>query len=621
MKKVRRLAPIPALMLALLMLCTFSAAAEVTIIRTLPESGTNQAEAEWKSPAAIDGDRAAAASAAGAPAARLSGRIIVGGYGSGSEEEVTIDDWSTDSLLNYQSFLGENGLLDIQAQAYRDTGIDSFEQRYNGSLGFSKPSFSVKMSGNYNQSELTTLDGENVETDAAVGLDISTSEEVRIPFQLAYSSSWDQRDYESTGDSEEAQEEDHSLQLSSELPFDRVVFSLDGGFDIHHDRLDDVSTTGYGGTLGCTFNLTELIGLYAGASPSYSATEYQLADKKSEERSIESDAGVLLTFSEKFEGEVHASRIDAWRSDPEFIEDDLSHTSIWQGATEWSLQAPEELTSTAAYEISREEGGSLSHDVSGDSTWEQEEGVLRKTGARFRYLLVDSAGGLSRSESIDWGSFLSLEPADMMSFDTDYSGSWSDDEGNTVQHDAGLDFSHNPVEGFGYGAGAGYAYEEDADNYSSKYSGTGRVNLVPVIGYKELNLELSELLEFEDASDGENILSRTSFSSGYPLTKEVRLRYTFSWEWIDLEAAGEDDGSAFLHTAGFTLSGPKVPFSFNSSYLVGHGFRGVQHQVDARLEVPLRKSFNLISKLSYRYAETVTYETPFLFSTFAHYEF
>ncbi|MGC9313468.1 MAG: hypothetical protein ACP5IA_12325, partial [Sediminispirochaetaceae bacterium] len=83
MKKVRRLAPIPALMLAFLMLCTFSAAAEVTIIRTLPESGTNQAEAEWKSPAAIDGDRAAAESAAGAPAARLSGRIIVGGYGSG----------------------------------------------------------------------------------------------------------------------------------------------------------------------------------------------------------------------------------------------------------------------------------------------------------------------------------------------------------------------------------------------------------------------------------------------------------------------------------------------------------------------------------------------------------
>ena len=606
---------IPVLMLA----CISRALPQVTIIRTLPETGENRAEAEWKSPAIMERDPIIDEETF---ADRFSGRIILGAYGTGSQDAVTINEWTTDSLMRYQDFVGRTGLMDVQLQALRDTGIGSFEQRYKGTIAYSNPSFSVTMNGDYDQSEIRTAEGDNAETAGKVGLDIKSSEDVQLPFHLTYSSSWDQSDYKkSDEDPEEKQEESHSIQAASELSFDRLVFSLDGALDIHHDRLADVTTTGYGGTLGGTYALSGLVGLYAGVAPAYSETEYQRAEKNIREQSIESDLGLLFTFSEGFEGEIHGRRVDAWRSDPDFITDDLSHTSIWKGATAWSLVAPQNLASTASYEIARNQDGSLRHDFSGSSTWEQEEGVLKKSGVHFSYALVDSEQGTTTSESTSWGANLSLEPAEMMKLQADYNGSRTEQNSATLQHLGAINYSHAPAESFAYAFGTGYTYKEEAGTFSSLYKGTGKVQVLPVIGYRQLSFELSELFELEEFSGGVNILSNTGFSTSLPLTRQVKVRYSFGWEWVDLGASGEDGGSAFLHTAGLNLSGPGVPFALNTSYLVGHGFRGVQHQVDARLEVPLVASFHIISKFSYRYAETVTYETPYIFSLLGRYEF
>src|SRR6056297_3342765 len=117
-----------------ILLSTLSASAEVTLIRRLPESGSNQAEAEWKKPM---GPGVRTTTEAAVPAARLSGRLIVGGSGSGTNETASIEDWSTDSLLNYRDYVGANGVVDISGQAFRDTGIDSFSQHYSGDLAYS----------------------------------------------------------------------------------------------------------------------------------------------------------------------------------------------------------------------------------------------------------------------------------------------------------------------------------------------------------------------------------------------------------------------------------------------------------------------------------------------------
>ncbi len=609
----------------LVLLAPATLAAEVTIVRRLPESGTNQAEASWKR-SSISVERPPATEVE--TVSRLSGRVIVGGSGSGTTNSAAVEDWSTDSQLNYRSYLGQNGLMDIQAQAFRDTGIDNFTQRYLGSLAYSTPSLSMKLTGNYDQNEALALDGRSLRTAGGLGLNLATSDQVRYPFQLQYSSSWDQQEYEEISDDEfdDRQQADHSMSLSSELPLGMLKLNLDGGFDIHHDRLEDVSTRGYGGTLGATYPLSPAIGLYAGVTPHYSETEQQISEEVFQERSLGSDAGLLLSFSEQLEGEIHAQREDNWRSDPDLATEELLHTEIWKGSTKWSLNALEELSTTGEYVISSAAGGNVSHDLAGDSVWEQDQGLLRRAGAEARLIVSNAESatvGDGSRESLRWGSSLVLAPADGMKIDSRYSANRSEDEDSdtTQQHNASGDYSHNPMDGFSYGLGAAYAYHDSADESSSTYSGNGRVSLSPVFGYRRIDLGLSENIELEDAAGGRNLLSKSAFTSSIPLTKQFKLRYQFSWEWVELAAEGAAEGSAFQHSAGFTLGGAPIPFRMNSSYLVGHGFRGLQHQVDAQLDIPLREAFSVISKFSYRYAETVEYETPFLFSTFAHYEF
>ena len=614
---------LPIFLLLLWVMTGTSTMAEVTIVRRLPASGSNQAEADWKRPM-IPEERPPVEDSA---AARLSGRLIVGGSGSGTGDTVSLEDWSTDSQLNYKNYIGEEGLLDIRAQAFRDKGIDTFSQRYSGGLAYSSPDFTFNLSGDFDQSEALSLEGQSVNTSGALGIDMRTSENVRFPFQLQYASAWDEQEYEeSASEYEDRREADHSLELTSQLPFGVLLFDVEGLVDIRHDRIDDVTTRGYGGTLGATFSLSEVVGLYAGVSPHYSETEYQISEDRIEEQALGSDLGLLFSFSERLEGELYAQRHDAWRSDPTFVDEDLTHTSVWSGTTLWSLTAPEELITSAEYSLSREAGGSISQDLAGDSTWEQDEGLLRKAGGEFRLVITDleaSTDSEEDRESNTVRSFIQLQPADEMTIDSNYSFQRTEGLNDEVslQQDASVDFAHAPVEGFAYALGGAYAYSDENELISSTYAGNSRLNLKPVFGYRQFDIVLSEIFEVEDEAAEQNLLSKSSFSAAVPLTKQFSLRYLFSWEWVDLASVTAEDGSAFQHSAGFTLAGQEVPFSVNSSYLVGHGFRGVQHQVDARLDVPLMESFSIISKFSYRYAETVDYETPFLFSTFAHYEF
>src|SRR6056297_1446190 len=156
---------IPVFLLLLWAMAGTPIMAEVTIVRRLPESGSNQAEADWKRPM-IPEERPTVEDPA---AARLSGRLIVGGSGSGTGDTATIEDWSTDSQLNYKNYIGEKGLLDIRAQAFRDKGIDTFNQRYSGGLAYSSPDFTFNLSGNFDQRESLAVERQSETTSGAMG--------------------------------------------------------------------------------------------------------------------------------------------------------------------------------------------------------------------------------------------------------------------------------------------------------------------------------------------------------------------------------------------------------------------------------------------------------------------
>ncbi len=598
------------------------AAAEVTIVRTLPETGTHKAEAEWKSPtrpARIDEE---IRSTGLGP--RVSGRIIVGGYGSGSEESVDIEDVTTDSQLGFNSYMGSDGVLDLNAQAYRNNGIDRFDQRYNGALSYSSPALTLAVDGAYTQAETLTAAGESEESEGRVGFDFVTSEQMLVPLELHYASSWIDGDrvIDASEDGEEKMEsETHSFDLASGISMGTARLDLSAEADIHHDRADLVSSRAYGGTLGLTLPIGDIFSLYFGSSPAYSQTEHQLEENSFEERSVEVDGGLLVAVEERLDGDIHFTRADTWRSDPLYADDELEHTVVWGGSSAWELRYPEYLTSTAEYELGAESGRVTDQEFSAETARRQEEVLLSEIGLRGK--LRRSEGELDEEarERYEWGSFLTLTPNMVSVINAAYDGAYAVGGEVDMEHEGELDFSHSPIEEFSYGGGALYAYLEDEEGWARRYGASGNANVMPLINFNRWDFGLAENFEAEERSSGTDYLSMNEYSLSFPIASMLRLRYAFTWEWVDFTSPEEEDGSAFLHSTGISLGGGNIPLSFTSSYLIGHGFRGVQQQVDARMEVPVADSLSMIADMSYRYAENVDYETPFTFSTLVHYEF
>jgi hypothetical protein len=598
------------------------AGAEVIIQRTLPETGANRSEAEWKKPGTPE---RAAPGAEQEEIQRFSGRLILGGYGSGGGAAgVNVEDWSTDSQLTYGRLFGESGLLELDAAAFRKDSIDRFDQRYSGSFRYAGSNMRLALSGDFDEQEVQLADGRSEQYSGSVNADFTTAEESLLPLELHHSSSWE----DTTGaggaetEIEARREERHQMELAASAPLWAASLELDGYLDIHHDRLDELSTLGYGGTVGVAVPFTELLSLSGSVSPGYSATEEQLTDEKTEEIALEYDAGVVLTVEELLEGELHAALIDTWRTDPDVAGGDQVRDTLWKGRTSWSLTAPAELTSGFAYVVSGEGPSALSHDISADTAWHSDEGLLRTAKLNGQLLINEDTDFTDAIRRWVWNVSAGLAPAEGMALDSSYGGSSREEAGElSLQHNAAGSFSHAPAEAFDYGFGSTYAFTDDDSGIVQQVTAQGSLGLRPQIGFRRWDFSLSERFELENRSGGNDLFSRSDFSTAVPIVRPVSLRYGFGWEWVDFAASGSPEGSAFTHSAGVSASGAELPFSLRADYLLGHGYRGLQHQGDASLELTLARSLNIISELSYRFSETVEYDTPFRFSVLLHYEF
>jgi hypothetical protein len=400
-----------------------------------------------------------------------------------------------------------------------------------------------------------------------------------------------------------------------------VELESEGYLDISHDRIEQLSTLGYGGSLDLIVPLGEVIGLSLSTSPGYSSSEDQAADRLIEEFALENSGGMVLSLEDSLEGEIFAGRVDSWSSHPDVDGGATVHTAYWRGRSSWSLTAPEELTSTAAYRVTGQGGEAKMHDLAAGSEWSREEGFLRKAEISGRMVINEQTEITPELRRELWRSELEFSPAETMSLSASYDGSRREEEGLSWSHNAAGSYRHSPVEEFEYRFGTSYGYSLSAAEEMHRFSGSGELQLRPQISFRRWEVGASERVELEYASAGRDLLSASGFTLGVPLLRQLSLRYALSWEWVELAAVGSADGSAFTHTTGLTLSGRELPFSLSSSYMMGHGYRGWQHHVDAGLEIDLAESFYLIAELNYRYAETVSYEIPFRFSTLLRYEF
>ncbi|MDZ7793660.1 MAG: hypothetical protein U5P10_08225 [Spirochaetia bacterium] len=77
----------------------------------------------------------------------MSGRVIFGGYGGGDTDSVSIENWTSDSQMKFSSYVGQAGIFEASAKAFREDSIDRFDQNYNGNLLFATPKLNMRLSG------------------------------------------------------------------------------------------------------------------------------------------------------------------------------------------------------------------------------------------------------------------------------------------------------------------------------------------------------------------------------------------------------------------------------------------------------------------------------------------
>ena len=135
-------------------------------------------------------------------------------------------------------------------------------------------------------------------------------------------------------------------------------------------------------------------------------------------------------------------------------------------------------------------------------------------------------------------------------------------------------------------------------------------------------VDLSEILAVTSGSSGDDLLSTAALTVSIPIVAAVGTRYGAQWEWINRTAPGEDPGNNFLYSAGLSVAGEALPFSFDAQYAFSHGYRGVRHDVSSGLQVPFQRGFAMegVFTLS-SYDEEGQSSLPFLLGLNLVYEF
>ena len=122
------------------------------------------------------------------------------------------------------------------------------------------------------------------------------------------------------------------------------------------------------------------------------------------------------------------------------------------------------------------------------------------------------------------------------------------------------------------------------------------------------------LLSEIEPSGSQTLVSTMTCNMGVPVTDFFRARYNLKWEWTG--------GNNFQHLFGISLSGDPVPLMFTADYLLNHGTRGIRHDVNSTLSIPLWGAFSVEGRFSMSYYnDEGTEKLPFLLGVNAAYRF
>jgi hypothetical protein len=590
------------------------------IVRRLPETGENRAEARW-GPALPD-----PRSAIAERKSQFALRLMVGGETGTVEGGETRSDVVTDSALSLARPLGASSALEWNASALRKLLLAGKEESYASHAGVTAEGASAAIDGSYSHKTARAFDVsagamvEHEDIDGRVGARAKIGEAADLPVSIGASHAWVSKREEgvTTADSQT-----DKIDLAAKGTLGSLAVESSAKLENTDDAFNSEKTLGADGTFAVTVPLFGPLSLRPRITPSYARTDYTSTRYYSLSYALDGELALVLAASPVVELRLTGGRVDSWLDSRTIDGSSSDHLVAWTGGPGAHVEGEHGLHADLGYRIGQRSDSDWLHQVKLDAGGGDETSVWRSLQAQASYDAVATDSGSLVSYRGDWKASVTVLPVEALSIDAAYSGGVHDDEEPVAwDHTASLAFHHQPSPAFGYGLTATLTDHLETALKQLKQVYGARATLKPIVGTREITVGLGEEWSFA-ASDTEFVparIGKTSADLAVPVTDLLRLRYRFDWDWVDAVSATGGPGGQFRHAPGLNFGREGFPVSLTADYSISHGYQGIRHDVVAGLDVRIRRDLGAHADFQLGHDEHGS-EIPWLLAVSSVYEY
>jgi len=573
---------------------------QVTIVRELPPAGDNEAQAQWGPPLP----------SAQAPApergAQFGGRVAVGGSGGQNDSGARTLDAFLETNLSLLVPFGGTSSFTLSGDADRRPSLEGVDQSYKGLAKFTFDAWQAEVGGGYHQQDrnlATGSTGEQIgDAHAAVNLAVMPT----LPVSASYSfQRLTQNQTDFTGAFAKITDAaTHLASLKAAGTVGTIGVDTGANFSDTTDYSQNMETTAFGGNLGVTVPIVPAVKVFATFLPKYNYASYAQTGNTVANTSLESDAGFLFPLSEQFSFKVGAGRIDQWstQSGPSAYTDPATPASsiTWKGLTGFEWKQATLLSASATYGFGKTVSGPFVHSLDALFGYHGEKDSFVKDAAAggSEVLSLDDSGTAVNSQA-SWKTSASIGSQDALAVAASYTGSADGISQVALTNAAHLGLTHQVIPEFSY-ALSGDLTNSQGPNIQPTLlqSYQGKVTVAPHFGERVVTFTADDILGIDVLYNPTLIVSKAGAGVAVPVVSILSARYRFDWEWDSATAPGAGPDSNYKNTAGLTLSGQPLPFSFTMEYALSFGFRGLRHDGTASVSAALWKGFVITGGLT-----------------------
>jgi hypothetical protein len=572
---------------------------QVQIVRELPQTGENQAQAQWGPPLPT-----AQAVVAGRPT-QFGGRISAGGSGGINDSGTQTLDAFLESNLSLLVPFGSSSSFQLTGDAARRPGLDGLDQAYKSIARLTMDALQVEAGGSFHQQARNEATGSTAELGGDAHASVTTVVIPTLPLSASYSFSHvTQNQSDFTGAFAQITDAvTHQGQLKGTGTIGSVGVDTGANFSSVTDYAQNMQSTVFGGNVGVTVPVVPSLKVFATFLPKYNAVSYSQTGNSVTNTSLESDAGFLIPISEPLSFKIGGGRIDQWSSQSgpsAYTDPSVPSSSVtWKGLTGLELKEGSSLSASATYGFGKVVSGPFVQSLDALFGYNgQNDSFVKNAAAGGDYTLsLDDSGGVVDSQAT-WNTSAAVGSQDAFAMTASYSGSADGIAQTALTNAAHVGISHQLIPALSYALGADLSQSE-GPNIQPTFLQTyqGKVIVAPRLGDRVVTFTTDEIVALDVLLSPVLVVSKAGTGVAVPLFSILTTRYRFDWEWDSATAPGSGAGSNYRNAVGLTLGGQSLPFSLTTEYALSFGFRGLRHDDTSSITATLWQGFTLQGSL------------------------